>query len=45
MNRFKFTNIQQNEKAKVEDRLFKFTPPPGVKVVKGEEASPAPKTE
>jgi chaperone LolA len=41
LNHFRFLNILQNEKAtKVQDRLFKFVPPAGVRVVKAEEPAP-----
>jgi outer membrane lipoprotein carrier protein len=36
VNRFAFVNLKQNEKAKFGDKHFKFTPPPGVKVVEPE---------
>ena len=45
VNDFRFLNIKQNEKAKVEDRHFKFVPPAGVRVVKPEDAAPKGKTE
>jgi outer membrane lipoprotein carrier protein len=37
VNHFTFLGVEQNERAKVEDKHFLFVPPPGVKVVKGEE--------
>jgi len=40
LNRFAFVNLKQNDKAKFSEKHFKFVPPPGVKVVKPEAASP-----
>jgi outer membrane lipoprotein carrier protein len=42
INHFSFANIKLNEKAKVEDRHFKFVPPPGVKVVKPQQPGQPP---
>jgi outer membrane lipoprotein carrier protein len=39
VNRFRFENVKQNDKAKVADKHFKFVPPAGVKVVKPEQSA------
>ncbi len=40
VNHFRFFNVKQNDGAtKVQDRLFKFNPPAGVRVVKGDAAA------
>jgi outer membrane lipoprotein carrier protein len=36
VNHFRFINVKQNDAARIPDRTFKFVPPAGVRVVKGE---------
>jgi outer membrane lipoprotein carrier protein len=45
VNHFTFFNMKQNDKAKFEDKHFKFVAPADVKVIKGEEAAAKARTE
>jgi outer membrane lipoprotein carrier protein len=42
VNHFTFTNIQQNDAAKFEDKHFKFVPPAGVKVIQPQQPQQQP---